>query len=261
MLYALWCAAIVVKGGAACRMAVNGIARVLPLGWCYVGCTFVFVTLLLAFSPFPSLYLATYSISVPFLLAAECAAAASIFWALTRNFQNFRMIGTAILCTLTVVGTGAAWAISFLTPPVHAGTTIVWLWYSALVVQRYISMITAVVLLSVLLLLPRSPGHSMPRFAIHAAWIMIFDALMRLTAIMLVRLYGFSHPWTSAFVPLIQGILTGFAWLTLRNYEEKPIGMVTPEETKAQNGRLAFERNSIRVMMADTIGVFRRTRL
>jgi hypothetical protein len=101
----------------------------------------------------------------------------------------------------------------------------------------------------------------MPRFAIHAAWIMIFDALMRLTAIMLVRLYGFSHPWTSAFVPLVQGILTGFAWLTLRNYEEKSIGLMIPGETKAQSERLAFERNSIRAVMADTIGVFKGTRL
>jgi hypothetical protein len=241
-------------------MAVNGTIRILPLVWCYVAGTFAYVAILLAFSSFPSLYLAAYSIGVPFLLAVECAATASIFWALTRGYPNFRMAGTIVLCILTVAGAGAAWVISFLAAPVQVGTTMLWLWYAALVVQRYVSTITAVVLLSVLFLLPRSLGHAMPRFAIHAAWIMIFDAVVRLIAAMFVRLYGFTYPWTSALVPLASAVLAGFGWLTLTNHEEIAIGLAAPEEARAQNGRLAFELNSLRAAMDDAMGLFKRER-
>jgi hypothetical protein len=259
MLYALWCAAIFVKGAAACRMAVNRTIRILPFVWCYVACTFVYLTLLLAFSPFPSVYLAAYSFGVPFLLALEFAATASMFWALTRTLHNVRMIGTAILCILTVVGAGAAWAISFLGPPVHASTTVVWLWSAAQAAQRYVSTITVVVLLSALFFAPRSPGQSMPRVAIHAAWSMIFDALMRLTGAMFERLFGYSHPFAAALVQLASGALAGLGWLTLGNYEETKISL-EPEETVFQNGHLAFERNSIRAAIDEAIGIFQRNR-
>lgn len=259
MLYALWCAAIFIRGAAACRMAVNRTIRILPFVWCYVACTFVFVTLSLAFSPFPTVYLAAYSFSVPFLLALECAATASMFWALTRSLRNVRMIGTALLCILTVGGAGAAWAISFLGRPVHASTTIVWLWYAAQVLQRYVSTITVVVLLCALFFAPRSPGQSMPRVAIHAAWSMIFDALMRLTGATFERIYGYSHPLAAALVQLVSGALAGLGWLTLGNYEETKIDL-GPEETVPQNGPLAFERNSIRAALDDAIGIFQRNR-
>jgi hypothetical protein len=259
MLEVLWCAAIVIKGAAACRMAVNGVIKTLPLVWVYVTCTFAYVAVLLAVSSFPSLYLETYSVSVPFLLAVECTATASIFWRLTGAARRLRIAGTATLCILTVAGAAAAWAISFLGKPVHAGTTVVWLWYAALVVQRYVSTITASFLLGVLLLLPRSPGR-LPRVAIHAAWIMIFDALMRLSAAMFARLYGYSRPWMAALVPLVSAALAGLAWLTLRNYEEPSSGPSAPEESAPQEGRLAFERDSIRGALEDAMSTLQRDR-
>jgi hypothetical protein len=258
MLYALWCAAIVIKGAAACRMVVTGMIRILPLVCCYVACSFAQLTILLAISPFSSAYLAVYTYSMPFLLAAECAAAASIFWALTWSFSNFRMIGTTILCVLTVAGTGAAWSISFIAPPAHSDKTIAWLWSAALLVMRYVSATTAVVLLSALFLLPRTRGNPIPRIAIHASWIMIFDALMRLAAALYVRSYGFSHPMASAVVPLALGTLAGLGWLTLRKYGETSTAAQAPEDPVAPDGRLTFERESIRGALGDAVSMFQR---
>jgi hypothetical protein len=160
---------------------------------------------------------------------------------------------------LTVVGAGAAWAISFLGPPVHASTTVVWLWSGAQAAQRYVSTITVVVLLSALFFAPRSPGRSMPRVAIHGAWSMVFDALMRLTGAMFERLYGYGHPFAAAVVHLVSGALAGLGWLTLGNYEETTIGM-GPEETVPQNEPLAFERNSIRAAIDGAISIVQRNR-
>jgi hypothetical protein len=258
MLYALWCAAIVFKGAAACRMAVNGIIRVLPLVFAYVFCTFLYLTLLLASTPFPRIYLTVYAVSVPLLLTVECSATASIFWTLTSNFVRLRMFGTGFLCVLTVAGAAAAWAISFLSPPVHINTSAAWFWSACLVAQRYVSATTVAFLAGVLFLHPRSRDISLPRFAIHAAWIMIFDATMRLISTTFMRLYTFKYPLISAFVPLTTAALTGLAWLTLRTYSELAVGNATPLEAMAQSGPLAFERHSIRSIMDQTIGMFRR---
>jgi hypothetical protein len=256
MLYAVWCAVIVVKGSAACRMAVSRIFRTLPLVFCYVICAFINAALLLALRPFPELYLNTYSISMPFLLAAECAAAAEIYWALTPHYPNFRAAGTALLCALIVVGAGAAWAISFLAEPAKTNTTIVRLWYGALFVQRYASAVIAVVLIGALLLFPRSTSRPMSRLAIHSAWTMTFDALTRLTGTTFVRLYGFDHPSAAAVVPMALGILAGLSWLTLGSYETVPGEQLTPEEELMENQRLG-EFYVIRAAIGDAIRGFK----
>lgn len=257
MLYAVWCAAIVVKGAAACRMAVGRVFRILPLVGCYVTFTFLCLALLLALRPFPEVYLDAYSAIVPFQLALECAATAEIYWALTLHYPNFRAAGTVLLCALIVVGAGAAWAISFLAAPVKAGTTIVWLWYTALFVQRYVSAITGVVLISTLLLFPRSGRRPMSRFAIQAAWIMTFDAVTRLTEVTFIRLYGFEHPSGSALVTLALGTLAGFGWLTLGSYEAVPGEQVTPAEELMETQRLG-EFHVVRAAIDDAIRAFKR---
>jgi len=257
MLYAVWCAAIVVRGCAAFRMAVSRTFGVLPLAFCYVTGTFIYTALLLALHPFPGLYSNVYSVSVPFLLAVECAATAEIYWALTPHYPNFRVAGTVLLCVLIVIGAGAAWAISFLAAPARAGTTIVRLWYAALFVQRFISAINAVVLIGALLLFPRSGRRPMSRFAIHAGWIMTFDAVTRLMAATFVRLYGFEHPSASALVPLALGILAGFAWLTLGTCEAAPGEQITQEEELMETQRLG-EFRVISAAINDAIRLFKR---
>jgi hypothetical protein len=194
---------------------------------------------------------------VPFQLAIECAATAEIYWALTPHYPNFRVAGTVLLCGLIVIGAGAGWVISLLAAPVKAGTTIVWLWYAALFVQRYASAITAVVLISTLLLFPRSGRHPMSRFAIQAAWVMTLDAAVRLTAATFVRLYGFEYPSASALLPLALATLAGFGWLSLGSYDSVPGEQLTPEEELMETQRLG-EFHVIRAAIDDAIRAFKR---
>jgi hypothetical protein len=260
MLYALWCAAIVVKGAAACRMVVTGIARLLPLVCCYVICMALDLTVLLALYSFPRLYMIVYSAGLPFLFATECAAAASIFWALTGSYKNFRVAGTVILCALTAAGSAAAWAISFLTSPVRAESNFHWLWFVAFALQRYTAIITAIVLLGILLLHPRSSEISVPRFAVHAAWVMIVDAFLRFLSSLFMRLYAYPRPMLSACLTLTSGILAGFAWLTLRTYDQVTSNERRSDEPLAPSGRLVFEAQSVRSAVQDFARLFTRER-
>jgi hypothetical protein len=97
----------------------------------------------------------------------------------------------------------------------------------------------------------------MPRFAIHASWIMIFDSVLRLTSAMFVRVYGFQYTCASALVPIGTAAISGFAWLTLRTYDEPPIVELTAQEAMVENRRMG-ELHAIRCAVLEAIRAFRR---
>ena len=61
LFYAVWCAGILLKGAAACRMAWNGLATKLPLLWIFLALCVARSIALLLLRTHPAAYLNTYS--------------------------------------------------------------------------------------------------------------------------------------------------------------------------------------------------------
>jgi hypothetical protein len=239
VLYAVWCAGIVLKGVAAYRMVRNGLAKTLFPVWTYLMFGVIYLSVLIALRPYWTAYLRFYTAGIPFVLLAKCAATVCLFWALAANYRSLRAICVLFFGLFTAVGVIAAWVTSFL--PSVAHIVAPWLWNAALSVERYGSAVIAGTLLSTLLLLPRAPRIPIPRCATRAAQVMIFDAVTVMISAWFAQSYAYTHPLATALLSTLFGIVTGAAWLSVRPFEELPVDLPTPAELEQVRRRLGLE--------------------
>jgi hypothetical protein len=250
-IYILWCVGIVLTAGAACRMASLGLTRELPTLWVYLAGSAVFWTALLVTRPDRAVYLGVYSAGVPLVLLAKCGAVVAIFWSLTRNYPSFRLPGSVFLAAFSALGVVAAWVTAFLAQPVHADRLAAWLWHVALLVERYTSVALLALLLSIVLLLPRSPDIPLPKFAVRAAFVMATDAALGVLAAWGEHSLAFRNPTAAALIATGYGSLIGSAWLLLVAFDDVPLAQ-SPSELRCRELEIANELRTISARIDET---------
>jgi hypothetical protein len=249
LINVVWCAGIALKGAAACRMAWNGLAKRIPPLCIFLVVCVLQSGILVALRPRLATYLKFYSATLPFGLLTECAAVIAVFWVLASNYRNFRVFGSILLSGFAVAGVVAASITCFEAFP-HGVNT---LWAAALLVQRYASIVIVVVLAGTRLTLPESPRIPIPVNARRAADILVLDAVLGVATAWIARVYGFSHPWVTAWPQIIAGLLLGVLWLmAAKRVEDKPFIQRSPEDLawEERESALAMHRAAAQVREA-----------
>src|SRR5579872_5456309 len=151
VFYAMWCAAGLITAAAACRMALNGIARRNWLLTTYLAFFSVRYLLLARLWHHQASYRAAYGFTMAPMMALECAAIVSVFFVLVENYKAFGKIAIAGMAFLITVGVIVAWSTRNVgVPSSHGIRETVLLW------QRYGSLILVGLLAGIALLLPRT---------------------------------------------------------------------------------------------------------
>jgi len=214
LFYATWCIGAVLKGLAVCRMVKNGLARRYWLLSCYLAISTLMSLGMMAAWHHQRLYTKIHTFA-PILMLAESAAVIGVFLVLVENYQHFKKIGIIGISILTLISVVAAWITRNVGASIPIGVR-----ETALLWERYESLVVVGVLAGIALFLPRSRFLPLRVSAQRATALLALEAcecLLVAAASMLltptVSSASDAVRWTFTLVPFCFRIITGGLWL------------------------------------------------
>ncbi len=230
---ALWYLALAAKGIAVWRLLATGIYKRLPILFVYFVASFAQQGAFSFIWYKPALYASWYVRTEPVMLALDYAMVVSLYWAVAEFFPRFRIAGTFVLSSVSLIAAVTAYLTRALGAPPKGWEDA---WQTMLIYQRSAGVVLIAVLAAARLLNGFHRLFPTRECARRAADIMLFHGVVFVWGVATFRALAGEQNGNLGFVLGLSGsfITSGLCAIFLNRTSDRVAAVVRPRVSAAE---------------------------